>query len=261
MKISTVFENMVIDVRYAIRQFARTPVFAVAVILTMAIGVTANSTMISLIDALMFRPPAHVKDPDSLGGISNAMNYTDYLRISEESRTVDAAAWSWVNATYDRGANAAEVSTSCVSHNFFPLVGASVVAGRNFTKAEDVQGAQEPVAIVSNEFWRDRLGGDFSAIGRNIWVAGKSFTVIGIAPKNFKGLGLKKIDIWLLITQSPDICSMYRFRDTITLNDVSIGGTLTRLRPGVSREQVNAELSVLFPPPASDVPRRLHTKV
>ena len=74
MKTSTVFENLLIDVRYAVRQFVRTPVFALAVILTMAIGVTANSTMVSLIDALMFRPPAHVKDPDSLGRISNAIS-------------------------------------------------------------------------------------------------------------------------------------------------------------------------------------------
>jgi hypothetical protein len=99
------FENIFRDIRYALRLLYRAPVFAVIAILTLTIGVTANATMFCLVDVLMFRPPAFIKDPDSLGWISDVRNYPDYQRISEDSRTVDVSAWVQSTVSYTRERN------------------------------------------------------------------------------------------------------------------------------------------------------------
>ena len=253
MKINfTAFENFLRDIRYAFRLLKRAPVFAVTAILTMVIGVTANAAMFNLVDVLMFRPPAHVKDPDRLGWISSGRNYPSYQLISEASRTVDAAAFHQLKAGYGRGVSAAEVNVSCVSHTYFPMLGAQPIVGRNFSKTEDVRGAPYPVAIVGHDFWRGRLGGDSSVLEKDIWLSGKNFTVIGVAPKDFKGvalpyrnMSLQKTDIWLLMAQAPDICSMSG-RDLLASSNSFWMYTLARLRPGVSSLQADAELSALL---------------
>ena len=251
--IITVFESLLRDVGYALRQLCRTPVFAITAILTMTIGVTANSTMISLIDALMFRPPAHVKDPDSLGWISSARNYPGYQRISDDSRAIDASVWTQQKVTYDRGVNAAETVVSCVSHTYFPLLGAQPIVGRNFSKTEDVQGSPNSVAIISHDFWRRRFEGDSSVIGKDIWLSGNSFTVIGVAPKGFRGVETPanalnlKTDVWLLLTQAPVVCSSFGI-DLLASSGSYWLYTLGRLRPGFTRSQAEAELSVFFTP-------------
>ena len=241
------FERIIMDVRYALRQLRRTPVFTTVAVLTLAVCISLNAAMLSLADAMIFRLPAHVQKWEQLGlvhGITRFSRirgtYSQYQIINDNSRTLEATAFTLLSSSYGRGPDARNVNAMCVSHTFFPLLGVKPFIGRTFTRAEDVTGA-DPVAVVSYEFWRDQMGGDTSVLGRDIWVKAKNFTVIGVAPRGFKGTGFDKTDIWVLPSQAPDVC----LNNIIT--DFPVG-IIARLRPGVTKAHADAELATLIPP-------------
>jgi len=142
------------DLRYARRQLARSPIFTVMAALTLAIGVAANSTTFGLIDALMFRPPAHVRDPERVGRITDCSTYFQYQTLHESAKTIDVAAFRSSRATYGRGAGAEEIPVQCVTHRYFPLLGATPIVGRVFSQSEDTRSSSDFVAMIGYDFWR-----------------------------------------------------------------------------------------------------------
>lgn len=238
-----VLEIVLQDLRYAARRFRRQPLFALLIVLTLALGVGANAAMVGLVDALMFRTPDHVRDPQRLVDVG-AGTYVKYRELSGRLRSVELAVYTNpVTLSLGAGAAALPLRTQCVTPAFFPLLGAWAHAGRAFAPADDTPGSARTL-VLSHGFWSRHFGADPGAVGRTVTVGGRSFTIIGIAPRRFAGLAREPVDAWTLLALSPEACS---FTGT-NLMEVRGGGWLTtvgRLREGVTFAQAATELAAV----------------
>lgn len=231
------------DVRYAARRLRRQPLFALLIVLTLALGVGANAAMFGLVDAVMFRTPDHVRDPQGLVEV-DAGTYVKYRELSEQLRSVDLAVYTNpVTLSLGAGAAALPLRIQCVTPAFFPLLGASPHAGRAFAPADETPGSARTL-VLSHGFWSRHFGADPGAVGRIVTVSGRPFTIIGVAPRRFAGLAREPVDAWTLLALSPEACS---FTGT-NLMEVRGGGwlnTVGRLREGVTFAQAATELAAV----------------
>src|SRR5580698_7981363 len=192
-------ESIWADVRYALRQLKKSPVFTITVILSLTLGLGANTTIFTFVNALLFLPPA-AADAGHLVEVmlrnSNASGIESYMPLSSPGYTLlrdhnhtfsgfaafdgDPRPVSW----NDRGQGQL-VYGQLVSSNFFSVTGVEPVLGRAFAENEDQTGAAHPVIVISYSFWRDRLAADASVIGRVLVLNGTSYTVIGVMPSSY----------------------------------------------------------------------------
>jgi predicted permease len=185
------------DLRYGLRMLARNPGFTAVAVLSLALGIGANSTIFSIVDSLFLRPWP-VKDPERLVIIQTdwpkspdfrMSSYPDYLDIRQE-----VGALSDVVAYDDRGGfisgkeQGEEVSVEVVSQNFFAALGVRALLGRTFSPQPGQAAAERHSIVVSYSLWQRYFGGDPSLPGKTTLLDGKEFTVVGIAPREFCGL-------------------------------------------------------------------------
>jgi hypothetical protein len=194
-------------VHQARRAVTRHPAFSAAVIATLGISVGLTASLTGVVDALLFRPPDHVVAPDRLVRVTTANNYPQYERLAAHSRTLDVAAVTRRTLSLGSGDTARAIETQCVTASYFPLMGATLAAGRNFSPDEDAPGAPT-VVILAHHLWQQAFGGRADAIGTTVQVAGAMHTIIGVAPPAFRGLELTAVDAWILIAASPGECSL-----------------------------------------------------
>jgi len=244
------------DLRYAVRTLARSPTLSLAAVLTLGLGIGANSAIFGVVDRLFFRPPAHVVDPDRVvrvsvtrtdprwgtitGGIGT---YPDYLAFRARMRGFSTLA-ATMGASFNLGVgdHARRVTAELVSASFFPLLGVRAERGRFFTEEEDRVGRPAYVAVVSHEFWRGEMEQSLDALGKILLVGHNAYTVIGVAPDNFAGLGLREPDLWLpLSAGAPEVMGN---RNILTCCEFGFR-TIARLAPGVSAARAAAEGTVL----------------
>jgi len=249
------------DFRYAVRTLARTPAFTVVAILSLTLGIGANTAMFQVLNGLLLRelPVAsprelveiNLPEADLDRGRGNfprypAMPYPLYeelQRRQEAFSTVFAWADEWFNL-----APAGEVRRApglWVSGDYFPALGLAPALGRLFTPADDRPGCGFPGAVVSHEFWQRELGGDRHAIGRTINVHSRPVDIIGVAPAGFTGLQVgQTFDVAL------PFCSLVAFRPDST--QLTSGTTwwitpVARLKPGWTVERADAHLRAISP--------------
>jgi ABC-type lipoprotein release transport system permease subunit len=197
-----------------VRSLRRDPGFALGVVLTLALGIGANAAMFGVLDRILFQPSPHVVDPDGVRRVmverpllgrmyrSGGMTYPDFVDIQNSGAFQDlAAVRNWGLETLGSGPDATQVETSMVSWNFFRLLGIRAERGRLFT-AEDDRDDATPTAMVSHEYWQGKMGGDPGVVGRTVVLAGDSYTIIGVTPAGFTGVGLSPVDVWLPIVTS-----------------------------------------------------------
>jgi len=245
------------DVRYALRQLRKSPMFTITVVLSLALGLGANTTIFTFVNALLFLPPA-VKDGNRLvevmlrnGKASGVEGYLPlsspaYASLRDHNHTFsgfaafdgDPRPVSW-----NDGGQGQQVFGQLVSGNFFSVTGVDPVMGRGFQTDEEKTGAAHPVIVVSYSFWQRRLAADASVIGRILVLNGTSYTVIGVMPPSYTGVLIgSKPDFWASFAMTPVLT-----RDPDRLNNE--GGFwlfgLGRLNPGVSEAQAQADLSVI----------------
>src|SRR5437867_4305339 len=159
------------DVRYALRTLARSPGLSLAAVLTLGLGIGANSAMFRVVDRLFFRPPPHVVDPDRVvrvsvtrtdprwGAITGGIGtYPDYVAFRARMRGFLTVAAS-MGASFNLGVgeHARRVTAELVSASFFPVLGVRAERGRFFTEEEDRVGRPAYVAVVSHAFWRGEM--------------------------------------------------------------------------------------------------------
>jgi putative ABC transport system permease protein len=194
------------DLRYAARVLRQQPGFAAAAILTLALGIGANSAIFALADATLLRP-LPLPDPDRLVVVSERTQASSRERVSPP----DLLDWSERNRTFDRlagfmpnvggmvmgGADgtADTVPRQWVTFAFFDVLGVKPVAGRTFRSSDDRQRAK--VAVLSEAFWRSRFNGDPGVVGREIRLDGAAYTVVGVAPNEVRLLG--RTSIWAMV--------------------------------------------------------------
>ena len=249
------------DIRYAGRMLRKSPVFTIVVVSVIALGTGAVTTVYSAMNALLFRPLPGVSDgtrlvtlerrqPDGPGGISASYPYYEYLR--NRSRTLEGVgAWGKVSLTIQAGAEGAPANGSLVSGNFFSLLGIRPALGRFFAPEEDRTPMAHPVIVLSNAFWRKWFAGDVGVIGRTIAVNGHPFTIIGVAPAEFRGVvGPIVTDAWVPLMMQAQLRPGARrdLRDPSRIWLELFG----RLGDGVSTEAAQGELSALTAALASD---------
>ncbi len=208
-------ESTARDFQYGLRQVRRTPGFALVVIVSLALGIGANTAIFSLIDALLLRmlpidDPAglHLVVPRQTNGDSRGVEYPEYRRLHEASPVfVDVAAYGTtrLNVSID-GSLEPTAEGQLVSGTYFALLGVSATAGRTIGPQDDVNPNGHPVAVISNGYWRRRFAADPSIIGRTMHLSGTPFTIIGVAPREFFGLEVgRAADIWVPLMMQPTV--------------------------------------------------------
>jgi predicted permease len=259
-------DSLIQDLRYALRGLRRTPGFAVAVVATLALGVGANATMFGVLDTLLLKPPAHVRDASRVKRVY--FRTTDHGQTNvypdasfpgyESLRPVPAfsavAAMTPVGrASTGVGADARQVSVAAVSASFFPLLGVAAERGRFFDSTEDRPGA-EPVAVVSHRYWIRQMAGDPQVLGHTLEIGGLVYTIVGVAPRGFAGVDLDEPDLWLPIQRSASLLSSadaLRYRGWFWLSIIA------RLAPGAepAAAALQADLAYRRVARASDRPQ------
>ena len=205
------FEAIRSDLSYAMRQLRRAPGFTITVLLAFALGIGANATMFGIVDELMFRPPAHVRAPNEIvtlvagtatdGFGQRTSNYPVFTAIRDHSAAFSqVAAVADLSVPFGRGERAANLDGLLVSASYFPLLGVEPARGRFFREDEDVAPIGAPVAVISHAFWQRQFSGNASALGATLQLGDRQFTVIGVAPRDFTGLGYAAPDVWLPIS-------------------------------------------------------------
>ena len=238
------------DALYVVRQLRRSPGFTIAVMLTFALGIGANATMFGIIDQVLLRPPAFVKDPGHVvtlaygrpprGFTQKTANYPVYKAIRDRAQGFEqVAATDNVDVPIGRGENAKNISGLLVSANYFPMLGVSPRVGRFFRPEEDVEPMGAAVVVLSYGFWTRQFDRSERAIGSTLDLGDRQFTVIGVAPQGFTGLELSAPDVWIPITAASALQPMGRTWASMS------GGTwlriFGRIRPDVPPDRAAAD--------------------
>ncbi len=245
-------ESVVQDIRYGFRFLKNNPLYSLAIVLTLAVGIGANSGIFSIVNAVLLRP-LPFKEPERIVLVwesfpklgfdqvpASAPNYFDW---KEQNRSFEdlAAAFNMPEYGFNLsiGGEAIRVPGGKASANLLSVLGLNPILGRSFLPEEDQPGGA-PVALISSRLWKDRLGSDPGAAGRKILIDSVPHTVVGVLPPDMQALG--SVDIWVptaLNRNSP--------------RGDHIVGVIGRLKPGVGIHTAQSELEV--------VERRLATEM
>jgi len=244
------------DIRYAFRSFRKTPVFTAVAVLSLALGIGANTAIFTLIDQLILRL-LPVRDPQSLvllagrgrhyGGNNgiNALAYPMYQDLRDRNQVFNGMMCrNRFNYTLSFGAQSEVIAGEMVSGNYFPLLGLHAAAGRLFTASDDLREGASPYAVISYAYWQARFAGDPHAIGQRILVNNYPIIIVGVAQPGFDGMdpGLPAkmfVPISMAVSVRPGFENMWDRRQRW----VNVYG---RLKPGETIEQAKAGLQPLF---------------
>src|SRR5215470_10209405 len=247
------FDNLLHDIKFAIRQLIRNPGFASVAIVTLALGIAANSTIFSWINSTLLDPIpgiAHTSDMITImrGERSEhptpPFSYLDFADLRDSTRTL-----SGLLAYHDEymaitGSDKPErIYGAVVSSNYFEVLGVRPILGRSIdsTAANERLGTAE--VVLGYGLWQKRFGADPSILGKAIQINLHPYTIVGVAPEGFQGCksGLRS-DVWIPIGMDPQVWGGERikYRDSLWLN------VLGKLKPGVDHRQAENELNVLM---------------
>lgn len=254
-------DDLAADLRYGLRMLRKTPAFTITAVLTLALGIGANTAIFTLLDAVMLQN-LPVKDPGRLvlfddglseGSYSGHGFRTDYFSypsweyfrehcpglaaICAFRQGTDRLVMHMVGSS-EKGPKE-QATGHLVSGEYFGVLGVDAAAGRVLTPGDDAPGAPN-AAVLSYTFWQKRFGGDRSVIGRAVELNGGVFTIVGAASREFFGERVREApDFWLPLTRQPQVMqreSLLRDQDTYWLNFMG------RLNPGVAIAQAQAAL-------------------
>ncbi|HEX8695201.1 MAG TPA: ABC transporter permease [Longimicrobium sp.] len=236
-------DTLLQDLRYAVRTLAKSPGFALAAVLTLALGIGANTAVFSAANALLLRPPPG-SEPGRLvrvyRGSHSPLSPGELRYVREHNRTLEGLFGerrAVVALNTARGNERAVVEL--VNGNYFTLLGVPAARGRVFTPAEDSVPGVSPVAVLSHRWWKARFGADPAVVGRTIRLNGRAYTVVGVAPEHFSGTfpGFSA-HAWLPMSELKPLTGM-DFEDAGSLY------AMGRLKPGATRDAAAADLKVL----------------
>ena len=197
MTTMSLIETLARDVRYAVRMLRKAPAFTIASVLTLALGIGANTAVVTVVDALLFTPLPYPQ-PDRLGMLEyhtrdakvgdnrdTGANGRMWFAVRDHAATIDAAAvGGTAGVNLVANGRVAYVQQQRVSAGYFRVVGLPPLLGREFQRDEDVQGGA-PVCILSFGLWKTAFNGDPSVVGRSTTLRGQDFTVVGVLPDGF----------------------------------------------------------------------------
>jgi putative ABC transport system permease protein len=248
------WDHLVQDAGFGLRALRKNPGFTAVAILSLALGIGANTTIFSYVNALMLRPPSGVKAPGQLLTLWNRdpdggyrlHSYPDYVYDRDHNRVFsELAAYSSdpERVSWRTGGETALIQGQMVSGNFFSTLGVKPFLGRDFLAEEDQVPRRNPVVVLNYSFWQDHFGGDPGVIGRSLIFNGNSFRVVGVAPADFRGVEVAFApDFWVPVMMQREISPAM---DLLTARTGYWLFSVGRPKPGVSLQQAQADLSVL----------------
>src|SRR5215475_11372434 len=237
-------ETLFQDLRYGLWMLMRKPGFTYVALLTLALGIGANTAIFSIVNAVLLRSLPY-RDPDRLVIAPNAGGQ-DFLRWRYQSKAFESiAAFDFGTADFTGSGEPERLAVGVVSADLFATLGVGPALGRTFTPEDDRVGG-EPVLVLSNSLWRRRFGSDPQVIGRALTLNNKSQTVIGIMPPGFRFLG--DSDLWMpLITQGwGHVVPLGEGDGKVIYGVPEINvSVIARLKPGLTLEAARANLPVI----------------
>jgi predicted permease len=241
------------DVRYGFRVLLKAPGFTFIVILTLALGIGANSTIFSWINATLLNPIPGMSHATEVVAVVNggpgqarSLSYLDFkdLRDGNHSFSGMTAYGLWPMSLTGQG-KPERVWGTLVTANYFDVLGVRPILGRGFLPSEDAVGSGASVAVISYRLWQNHFGGDPSIVNSTVHLGTHPFTIVGIAPPVFQGSysGLRA-EVWAPVAMAP---ALLPEGDQNRLNERGAGWlqALGRLQPGVDRLQAQAEMNAL----------------
>jgi len=254
-------DDVIQDLRFGVRMLFKHKGFTLVAMLSLALGIGANTAIFSVINALMLRM-LPVKDAQELvlfritgpnvpAGFSYNSNYPLYEMFRDRNQSFTGIvtgdrvrrARLLVNAP---GAEPESVEQQRVSGNFFSVLGVNPVVGRVLTEADNNPANTQPGAVISYEYWQRRFGADPTVVGRQVMVNQTSLTIVGVAPQGFFGIEVgTKPELWLPIKVVSD--------PNLSRESANWIRVIGRLRPGVSVAQAQADLNLIFQQQVNEV--------
>ena len=265
-------ETLLQDLRYALRMLRKSPGFTAVAVLTLALGIGANTAIFSVINSVLLSN-LPVKDPQQLVFLTNPdeqgleigfgdgdrdfITYPEFQDLQRNSQVFSGllAASNFTSSIpvelqdADSAANGAPAHVSLVSGSYFSVLGVTPILGRAFGTEVDKLRDANPVAVIGYAFWQDRFGGAPDVVGRRVRILNTSYQVIGVAPPQFHGetVGADP-EIWVPLTMQSEI---FPGRDFLSLETKPFRKTewieaIGRLKPGVTLAQAKASIEVEF---------------
>lgn len=254
--------EVVHDLRFALRRLLKSPGFFAMGVISLALGIGANTAVFSMLNGLLFRP-LPVRDADRLVVVStrfanvpyNAhVSYPNYRDLLERSRSIeDAVAFEPAHPGMAADEFAAKISGAAVTSNFFEFFGLVPSLGRFFAPHDDEALGSTPEIVLGHAFWQTRLGGDPSFVGRTVRLNGDPFEVVGVAPEGFRGAE---------VLVDPEFYAPMSMAEKVGAGQREDRGAsnhrvLARPRPGVTAGQAQAEFDLLTAGLIEEHPERL----
>ena len=254
--------RLIQDIRYALRQLRRTPGITLVAVLSLALGIGANTAIFSLIDTVMLKS-LPVKEASQLvlfgngldQGISDGFpnpwlySYPFYRQMQSRNAVFSdvAAAFSMIDRVHGfvEGRSEAEaLNVQLVSGSYFPMLGVQPMVGRALSEQDDRNEGGHPVAVVSYGWWKRTLSRDAAVLNKKLTIGPTVFSIVGVAPPEFFGTTVgESPDIWIPLSMQKEIPPGWDgYRDSM-FESLHL---MARLRPGVSLEQANANTNLLF---------------
>jgi putative ABC transport system permease protein len=245
----TILRDLPLDVRRAVRSLRRPPIVTIAAVVSIGLGAAAATTVFSIVDAALFRPPPFERANElavlfmtrarpAESPVKERWSWPRFRELAAAQRSFErVASFSVATAAFTTG-NVEPVEGEFVSSDYLPLLGVRPIIGRSFDASLDEAATVEPVVLLSHDLWKNRFGGD-SAIGRRVSLNGVELTVIGVLPAGFKGLS-GRASLWMPAPMAPRVT----YADYLVTNQSFIS-VVGRLRPGESFARAAAEVAVL----------------
>jgi predicted permease len=249
---SMTFSGFVQDVRYALRGFRRSPGFAAVVVLSIGLGIAANSTIFTMVSKVLLGD-LPVEEPQRLVSITRDAGddysyptYKDYREQLASVFTGLAAHFPLAPASLAAGGEPERVWGQLVSANYFDVVGVKIAQGRGFLAQEDEIEGRDAVVVLSHALWRRSFGADDGIVGKTVMLDQRPFTVVGVAPAGFHGTDrMINAEFWVPLQMTPVLMPELMHEAAWTDRDGDWLYIDARLKPGVTREQALAAVKTV----------------
>jgi predicted permease len=230
------------EIRFAIRSLRKLPGYTFIAVLTIALGIGANSAIFNVVNAAMIRPLPYT-DPNQLVYVGETsqrqpypgqVSYGDYQQLKQENRSLQGiAGYGYFPGVLNRESGSEQIPGARVTSSFFPVLGVNPALGRNFTEAEE-DATTGPVVLLTEELWRSHFGANRTIVGQAIRMNSELFTVVGVLPANFSFAKTPMAKFYVSL-RAQDYEKERRFFHWMY--------AFGRLKPGVSVEQAQADLN------------------
>jgi predicted permease len=259
-------QDAIRDIRHATRLLIASPAFALVAVLTLALGIGANTAIFSVVHGLLLRPLPYAA-PDRLlfvdgvltrpeGEVRFQLSYPDVETIRAQATTIAAIApWNTAWGLALEGTEGARrLEANFVGRNYFTLLGAAPLLGRLFAADDHAIGGDAPLVVMLSEAtWRQEFGGDRAIVGKDVRLQNRVFTVVGVMPASFTDVAASqgtRVDVWSPIERAPELFGPLNFND----RGSRLMWAVARLAPGRSIVDANAELGAIGAQVASAFP-------